>query len=322
MGWNTDSPPIRPNRVSSNNNNNNNNEYNNDTSSSGSDGSTDNKAGGVLELLTNDIQNYASLRHRFMELNKLFGTTRDNEKFREKVKSTKQKGSQVEQRISKNLDKQLGSMRVLSETKRKQLQKLNQQFLLLKKEFAQDIKESNRLERKFLDNQKSGDGVYGSSSGRTSYMENESDSEKDDEDDATLNDGNRNSMVLMLDRQFKQKKQEEKEREKQQMSQFTGVLSVTDASTINVEKTIALETNKELASLEADFLELNECFRDLNTLIHEQDESINTIHANVTSARENVEIGVETLKATKNMTLGNGVKTGINKIISIGRWLT
>jgi t-SNARE complex subunit (syntaxin) len=320
MGWNTDAPPIRSNKGSSNNNNN--NEYNNDTSSSGSDGSTDNKTGGVLEVLANDIQNYASLRYRLMELNKLFGSTRDNEKFREKVKSTRQKGSQVEQRISKHLDKQLGSMRVLNETKRKQLQKLNHQFLLLKREFAQDIKESHRLERKFSDNQKSGDGVYGSNSGRTSYMKNESDSENDEEEDAIVSDGDRNSMTLMIDRRFKQKRQEEKKREKQQMSQFTSVISVADSSTVNVEKTIALETNKELASLEADFLELNECFRDLNTLIHEQDESINTIHANVTSARENVEIGVETLKATKNMNLENGVKTGINKIISIGRWLS
>ena len=88
----------------------------------------------------------------------------------------------------------------------------------------------------------------------------------------------------------------------QALEQNKFVLSSADQGTLDVEKQIALETNRELKDLETNYYELHQCFVDLNEMVKEQGEGIEVIQQNVQLANEYVEQGVENIKVAKSFT--------------------
>lgn len=65
--------------------------------------------------------------------------------------------------------------------------------------------------------------------------------------------------------------------------------------TIDIEVALLQEREEQIRQLEADILDVNEIFRDLGMLVHEQGEVVDTIEAHVTVAHDQVEDGREEL---------------------------
>lgn len=65
--------------------------------------------------------------------------------------------------------------------------------------------------------------------------------------------------------------------------------------TIDIEVALLQEREAQIRQLEADILDVNQIFRDLGMLIHEQGEVVDTIEAHVTVAHDHVEEGREQL---------------------------
>lgn len=65
--------------------------------------------------------------------------------------------------------------------------------------------------------------------------------------------------------------------------------------TIDSEVALLQEREAQIRQLEADILDVNQIFRDLGMLVHEQGEVVDTIEANVTVAHDHVEEGREQL---------------------------
>jgi len=279
----------------------------------------------IMEELSLDIQNFASMKKTLQEYTRAMGTSRDNEKLRLRLKQLKNKASTTEQRISKHLTKRLDSARALNDVKRKQLQKLNEQFLTVREEYSKALRECTLQEKKHSGAR--GSSLSPTSGGRSSLASpsskygNESTDRNDssDDDDSDDDDDESSVMSVMMQQQLQLKKKEKQKQQKESLKS-QGVLSASDSATLDVHKVIAMETNRELESLEADFLELHECFQDMNTLIKEQGESINIIYDNVSRAREDVEIGVEDIKAADDMNLNKGLRSGVSKLFGFGRF--
>ena len=313
--------------VDSSNNNNNNN-----SSSSNNDKLL------ILEELTNDIQQFAALKHTLSEHIKVIGTSRDSEKFRLRVKTTKTKLAAAEQRIQKHLAKRMDNIRVLTEAKRKHLQKLNIQFTSVREEYLKLLRECNSAEKKFtIKKQPSSTATATTTTTSKVYNNKYGDDDEEEEDDLMMmnntdhigsddddeddDDEDGDGMRAMMSQQLKMKQRQKMQDKKKKEKEFTHILSAADAATIDVEKAIALETNRELQNLESDFLELHELFHDMNTMIQEQGESLNVIYDNVEKAHHNIEMGVENIKSSNQMTMNKSASSGIKKVFSLRRFL-
>ena len=73
--------------------------------------------------------------------------------------------------------------------------------------------------------------------------------------------------------------------------------NVFQAQEIAIDSDLALmqEREQQIRQLESDILDINEIFRDLGTLVHEQGEQIDSIENNVEQAYNQVEAGNEQL---------------------------
>lgn len=71
-----------------------------------------------------------------------------------------------------------------------------------------------------------------------------------------------------------------------------------DAQEIDME--LVAEREEALRKLESDIVDVNQIFKDLGMLVHEQGEVIDSIEANVESAGVNVEEGTEQLRQAKD----------------------
>lgn len=71
-----------------------------------------------------------------------------------------------------------------------------------------------------------------------------------------------------------------------------------DASDVDME--LMVEREESLRKLERDIVDVNQIFKDLGMMVHEQGEVIDSIEANVESASVNVEEGTEQLRQAKD----------------------
>jgi t-SNARE complex subunit (syntaxin) len=70
--------------------------------------------------------------------------------------------------------------------------------------------------------------------------------------------------------------------------------------TSDVELELLRERQEALSRLEADITDVNQIFKDLGMLVHEQGDMIDSIEANVESASVNIEQGTEQLRQASN----------------------
>jgi len=115
------------------------------------------------------------------------------------------------------------------------------------------------------------------------------------------------NFIMKKQEQYQQEMLQKQEKAQQRKLQF--ILSTADADTIGTEEKIALETKKELETVEKDYAELHEMFVDLNTMIRQQSEGLNIIEGNIKKANELVQEGTEYIKAASSQTV-TGLLTG------------
>ncbi|KAL0482639.1 hypothetical protein AKO1_014332 [Acrasis kona] len=284
-----------------------------------------NKVSAVMEELSHDVHKFGRRVHNIQQFTKDIGTTRDNDKLRSKLKAERQHAAKINERIQKNISKlsrnlfdtQLqnspnkGSDMLDSSSlshRRQQLKKLKTQVQDMEQQYNAALKESLAKEKKhgkrsnLDDDEQNEEGIYGDDS-----------RQNDDSDD---DDSNPNSTKSIVREQMRQMNNQPKKNTHQQQldDQIKLVLSTNDKSTIDVETMIAQETYREVKELQDSYNELHECFKDLNTIISEQDPAFDVILENVTQANQNVEMGVEEIKVAKSMTAIGGIQKLTSKL--------
>ncbi|KAL0489285.1 syntaxin-7 [Acrasis kona] len=80
-------------------------------------------------------------------------------------------------------------------------------------------------------------------------------------------------------------------------------LSASDYQTFQVEKKIAQETYEAVKELETEYNDLHLLMKDVNTLLHEQEDSINMVEVNVEYANHNIEKGRANIKTARKYNL-------------------
>lgn len=85
------------------------------------------------------------------------------------------------------------------------------------------------------------------------------------------------------------------------------VLAKYQQATLNVEKEIAKETFHRVIELQHEMIELNECFRDLEELVNQQQEKLDTIEDNITEGVKNQEVAVQNIKIAGDRTIVKSV---------------
>ncbi|KAL9657385.1 hypothetical protein ABK040_014373 [Willaertia magna] len=150
-----------------------------------------------------------------------------------------------------------------------QFNKLSTQFKELCKQYEKSIKDYRESEKK---NKRSNLMKYHEDDVESMFSTTSS----------KRNQSKHNKQNILLDEEEEEELEEEERVESgQQQLKQQFVLSSTDQSTLDVEKQIAIESQKELKELETNYYELHQCFVDLNQMVKEQDESIEIIHDNL-----------------------------------------
>lgn len=127
------------------------------------------------------------------------------------------------------------------------------------------------------------------------YLDSDSDYSSDDEYKL---DSKHNSEI---DRLLKEDSEENLFRQEQFKSQ------------LEFNESIIQERNEEIEEIYKEVLEINEIFKDLNKLVHEQSEPINELEKNIDSTVEKTQNGVEQLK--KAEIYHNALMSKRNKLI-------
>jgi hypothetical protein len=169
----------------------------------------------------------------------------------------------------------------LDSNQTKQLKKVQNQYKELKIEFSK-VKESKKYKEIELNQNKK--------NGKINVKKYSFESD-DDEKEETYNYNNKN-----YDEKEFQKVEKTQKKEKP-------VLSFTVESTLDVEEKIAQETNREITYLKTEMEGLQEIFKDINTLVHEQDASIDIIQENIQDSNMNTENAVEDINVSANFTI-------------------
>lgn len=304
------------------------------------------KVNALMEELSDDIHKFGRRVHKIQQFTKDIGTARDNEKLRSKLKAERSHAAKVNERIQKNINKLSRNLELQSSAsltqpnsstkdgsstsnadildpsslshRRQQLKKLKAQAMDMEKQYEEAVKESVTKEKK-LSRRPSLEDENGDNDDAEYEVE-----KGTDDGDAEINP-TRSIVREQLKQQQQQERhlqQEHKKKEKeQQQKQIKLLLSSADKSTLELEYMIASETNREIKELERNYLELHECFQDLNTMIKEQDQSFNVILDNLEQANKNVEMGVEDIKISKSMTAVGGIQSLTKKLGTLGKFL-
>lgn len=189
---------------------------------------------------------------------KQIGTNQDCVQLRNKIHQTEQKTNHM-------INDTVQSLRRLAKTCSSSNKQQKIQHGRLSSEFQDTVKRYNTLQKKVAERVKSS--VILTSQGKK--MEKLVDigtDEDDDDEQRLLNHEQKRAQMLA---------QEE---------------------AIEVEVALLEEREQHIRQLESDILDINEIFRDLGTLVHEQGAVVDTIESNIERASGNVESGTEQLQ--------------------------
>jgi syntaxin 7 len=84
---------------------------------------------------------------------------------------------------------------------------------------------------------------------------------------------------------------------------------------IEFNQALIEEREDNIRAIEAEIVEINEMFRDLGTLVHEQGEQIDLIEANITKTKTTVEEGKEQLQSASKYQVQHYIDLLINKAL-------
>jgi hypothetical protein len=197
-----------------------------------------------------------------------------NYKIKIKTESTKcqeiiEKIEELESVIKNNLDS----------TQSRQFKKISAQFKELKIEFEKELEIKKIMDKEDMENKKN-------FKKQIKFKNNNFDSDDEQED------------------MYKESKEDQQVKDQKKKIQKDKIfLSYTQNSTLDVEEKIAQETYNEMVYLQGEMTGLQECFKDLHDMVESQDVSIDLIQDNITKTNENVDVAVEDIKISGNMTI-------------------